>query len=84
MIVYTPFWELQASCGKAKGKLKDGTSLPMLPKSSFTASRCVANLKPVPQVEVTGQVDGLFFTGRPVVYLSLLFVQCPHWSSLPE
>lgn len=49
------------SCSKAKGGGKDCVSLPMFPESSFVASGCVANLKPLPQVETPGQkAIGLF------------------------
>ena len=35
-------------------------SLPTFPESASVASRCLANLKPVPRVKALGQVDGLF------------------------
>lgn len=89
MNIYTPFWELVASCGNAKGGLKDDISLPMFPESSSLTSRRVANLKSVPQIEVPGQVTSPwryigFFTGRLVVYWSLLSVWCPSCGSLPR
>lgn len=48
------------SCGEAKGGLKDDVSLPTFPESASVASRCVASLKPMPQVDTPGQVHGLF------------------------
>lgn len=45
---------------KAKGRLKDAISLAVFSPSASVASGYPANLKPVPQVEVPGQVEGSF------------------------
>ena len=34
------------------------------PENVFVASRCVVNLKPVPQAEAPGQVNRLFYMRR--------------------
>lgn len=47
-------------CGEAKGGLKDGALCPLFPERTSVGSTCVANLKPVPQVEAPGQADGPF------------------------
>lgn len=49
------------NCDEPKGGLKNGVSLPPFPDSTFIASKCMANLNPVVQVEVPGQVYELFF-----------------------
>jgi len=49
--VFVPFQEAFLSCSKDKRVCKDGVSLITFPKSVSIASRCVENLKPVPQAE---------------------------------
>lgn len=47
-------------CGEAKGRLKDGISKRTFLESDSVASRSVANLKPISQVEALDMEMGLF------------------------
>lgn len=46
--------------GWSQGKGKSDISLPAFPEDTSVAHRCVANLRPVPQVEASGQLNGPF------------------------
>lgn len=48
------------SRGEAKGRCKSDVSLPAFPEGTSVALRCVANLRPVPQAEASGQLNGPF------------------------
>lgn len=62
---------------------KDGVSLLMFLESASMASKCVANLKPVPQAEAAGQVNRAFHR-KTAGCFSLLSVQCPGGGRLPR
>lgn len=85
--VQSPFSEIPVSCGETSGGCKDGVSLPKFPESTSVASRCVADLNPVPQVEVkpvSWSSKRAFFTGRLGMCFILWSIQCPGDGSLPR
>ena len=48
------------SWGEAEGRCKSAVSLPAFPEGTSAALRSVANLRPIPQVEASGELNGPF------------------------
>lgn len=54
------FWGDTHELWQGQGSAQGWCLLPMFPESNSIASRHVANLKPLPQVEASGQENGPF------------------------
>lgn len=72
------------SRGKAKGGGTSDVSLPAFPEGTSVAR--VANLRPVPQVEASGQLNGPFSHADRLCYSLLCgvlgVVSCPEYHSI--
>ena len=80
------FWEAPVSRGEAKGRGKSDVSLPAFQEDTSVAHRCVANLRPVPQIEASGQLNGPFSHADRLCYSLLCgilgVVSCPEYHSI--
>ena len=81
--VFSPFKGVSLRCNEVKDVQKVHVSLFEFPGSATLASRCVGNLRPVPEGEAPG------FANRPFSQenwdcFSLLSVQCPVCGGLPR
>lgn len=72
------------NCDEPTGGLKNGAYLPPFPENTFIASRCVADLNPVVQVEGPRQGYELFFHRKPEAVFHSVGYVVPGCDSLPR